>query len=53
MADQTEQRPTIDPDSNDGFTYTAIAKPGAFERLGEELARINQGWAERDAREKH
>lgn len=47
-ADQPQQRPTIDPDGSDGFTYTATAQPGAFERLGENLARIEAAFAERD-----
>jgi hypothetical protein len=43
-------RPTIEPDDDSGvdFTATATAPPGAFERLGEELARINAAFAERD-----
>ena len=49
MSDKT--RPTIDPEpegSGVDFTATAVAPPGAFERLGEELARINAAFAERD-----
>ncbi|MEY9839715.1 hypothetical protein [Streptacidiphilus sp. EB103A] len=49
MTDKT--RPTIEPhpeDTSVDFTATATAPPGAFERLGEELARINRGFAERD-----
>jgi hypothetical protein len=49
MSDNT--RPTIEPTPDDSavdFTATATAPPGAFERLGEELERINAAFAERD-----
>jgi hypothetical protein len=49
MSEQT--RPTIEPPTEDSgvvFTATVTAPPGAFERLGENLARINAAFAERD-----
>jgi hypothetical protein len=49
MSDKT--RPTIDPTPEDGsadFTATVTAPPGAWERLTENLDRINRGFAERD-----
>lgn len=49
MSEKT--RPTIDPEPESAgvdFTATATAPPGAFERLGENLARIEAAFAERD-----
>lgn len=50
-----DARPEIDPypqsDTGADFTATATASPDAWQTLTDSLARIEQGWADRDARE--
>jgi hypothetical protein len=46
MTENTQ--PSQPDDSGVDFTATVTAPPGAFERLGENLARIEAAFAERD-----
>lgn len=49
-----DARPEIDPypeSQNTGADFTATASPDAWQTLTDSLARIEQGWADRDARE--